>query len=429
MFIIMLFFPLMGCNGGSSGSGSEGDNGTDDRVVESDPEKTQQVRRFVDDLKIWQDAIRLSPGEKSFDGVGEAAAKTATQEVTEMLQAVAVAGRQATLVALPELFLKNSCDKLDFVSGYVCHQLIAGKTLSELCSSTLDLELFGRPLCDLLNEINWPVDASEAFSGNSLSTRFALLDGSAELSGHDTGTDITLEVQLTESGFMDNQVFFSVTGLVKQGDSELTITTGTFNYYFESLDGETFQLPLSMEYQLQVASEALADNAIAGFEGSIEGTIDFDNGKPFQELIGWDKSPLVFSASGEFTSALDKLYSTELIVDNSQAIAIQLALQVQSADLNDTADVVYGDDLDVNQQEPFNFTISWDNKHYQVTHSKEDADEVTVSNHEDVIMSLDYGQSGGQVGDIIIGDETYGKVSFLNGSLLINLPDGTELVL
>lgn len=429
LFTILLFLQLTGCSGGSSDNASEKNSGADERIVLSDSEKKQHVQRFVDDLKSWQDTISLSPEEQSFDGVGEAAAKTATGELTEMVQTLAVAGRQATLVALPELFLKNSCDKLDIVSGFVCHQLIAGKTLSELCNSALNLQLFGRPLCDLLNEISLPVEAREVFKGNALTVRFALLDGSAELSGYDTGTDISLKVQLAESGFTENQVFFSVSGVVKQGDTELKITTGTFKYHFESLDGETFQLPLNMDYQLQVMSEALADNNSAGFEGSIEGSIDFDNEKPFQELIGLDKSPLVFSANGHFVSALDKHYPAELLVDNRQTIEIQLAMQVQTADLNETADVAYDAGLDVNQQEPLNFTISWDKKSYQVMRNKYDADEVTVSNHEDVIMSLDYGQSEDQVGNISVGGQHYGKISVLNGSLLITLLDGTELVL
>lgn len=418
LLLALLVTSLFGCGGNSNSHNHD----NSDQTSQQASKQSQKVRRFVDDLKTWQEDIELSPEKAPFEGVGEAASSTATKELTELVQVMAIAGQQATLVALPELYLKAACDRLDPISGFICHRMVADKTLEELCNSALNLKLMGKPVCVWLDAIPWPIDPSGAFKGNSLYNRFALLNGRANLLGYDATTDISLNIQLTESGFNEDEVFFSVSGTAQQGDTQLTVTNGTFTYYFESLDGNSFQTPHSMDFQLEVRIEDLAEteNSVA-FEGDTSGTVTLAEQKPFRELIGLDKLAVAINAEGEFISDQNKRYPANLVINNHQAIDFELTLQVQTNDLNNTAQVSY----DSSQS----FTIAWDNKAYEVIRNNQETAKVTVSNQEQVTMKLDYEQTSDTVGEIQIDGQTYGQVSLLNGSLLITLNDGTELVL
>lgn len=433
--IYLLFAMLLTMVSGCGGDGDADNQSNSERQAKQlGSKQSQQVRRFVDDLKTWQDAINLSPEQTSFQGVGEVAAGVATKELTEIIQVIAVAGQQATLVALPELYLEAACDRLDLVSGFLCHQLIADKTLEELCNSTLNLEILGKSLCVWLDDIRWPVDAGEALMGNSLYNQFGLLNGTANLLGYDAGTDIALNVQLTESGFLDNEVYFSVSGDIQQGESQLLISNGAIEYYFESLDGSGFEAPHSMAFQFQISMQNLAaTEGDVEFNGSVSGSVTFGERKPFRELIGLDKLAIDMRAQGEFSNDQSKQFPAELAISNRDGTDFALLLQVQTNDLNKTAQVSYESvaATQTKQETPLSFTIAWDDKAYEVVQDDKDANKVTVRNQEQVTMDLDYGQTGdaNTLGEIRIDGLSVGQVIPLNGSLLITLEDGTELVL
>ncbi|MCG8314123.1 MAG: hypothetical protein MI976_13005 [Pseudomonadales bacterium] len=450
IFVLLAFGMLTACTGGDGSGGTDSGNrdatssvseanGESSSQSQDSTKSTLQVRQFVADLQTWQGDLELAPEQASFNGVGEVAAKSATTEMTEMLQVIAVAGQQATIVALPDIFLSAACDQLSGLSKWTCNTLTNGQSLGSICNFALNIDLFGKPLCEWLSTMSFPIDISSAVAGNTIVNRFEILEGNAQVLGYDAESDTRMNLRLTESGHEDNEVFFAIDGTASQGGTELQIESGELRFQYDVLDGSKVVFPKAAQMVLQVAMSTSSSNDyddsngtnsnFAEFDGEISAAIVFEERKPLRELLGLENLSIAILANGLYSNSAGNAYPTRLRINNAQGPEYQITLEVQTNDLNTTADISFDSETTTVSEERLSFTMAWDNKSYEITRDPNNPQWVTVENQEKVSLFVDYGAADDNAGVISIDGKGMGEVTFLNGSLLITLIDGTELIL
>ena len=434
--LLLVMGLLTACSEGEdSAAGTDTGNGNSAAAVALDESaSTLQVRQFVADLQTWQGDIELAPEQASFNGVGEVAAKTATKEMTEMLQVIAVAGQQATIVALPELFLKRSCDQLgNWLLKASCHTLTNGKSLNEICNFALNINIGGKPICDWLSLIAMPIDPQKALTGNGIINYFEIFDGNSEVRGYDNHSDTRMNIRLTDSSHQGNEVYFSIAGTASQGDTELTIESGELRFQYDVLDGSKVVFPKAAQLLLQVTmtSDATSKDStqVVAFDGEISAAIVFEEQKPMHELLGLENLSIAILANGLYSNEAGNVYPTQFKINNAEGPEYKITLEVHTNDLNTAADISFDSQTVDVSNERLSFTLAWDDRSYQITRDPANPQRVMVENQEKVSLFVDYGALDNKAGLITIDGKNYGEVSFLNGSLLISLIDGTELIL
>ena len=390
-----------------------------------------KIDAFVADLALWEGYLSLNPQQASFAQVVSAMGVSTGADLSNMLQAVAIAGQYGPIVALPDLALGAACDSLaNYLARMTCRMLIAGKSLESICEGTLNLVIFGRSLCDILNDLTLPL-------GAGLYGHFALYDGVVRIYGdvQDTEVDLTF----TRASRSSTRYGFAVSGTVESTQGLLEITSGNVEMLFAGgLDIKNLKLPetasgsIAVNYQ-QFATDEQPDSM--SFAGQVTLQLDLSNVRENDDSAetaysGLDQIGIQMTAAGEFSSVYGDSFAGSLSISGGLDSNVQVQFETDLPDYSDRAVVTMTsspDNLAAGLIDTIR--IRWAGKQYDIENYFS-SNGIRVTNQDGVIMDLDLSvEDGVNAGRILLNGTAFGSVSPLNSSLLIRLSSGSEVVL
>lgn len=390
-----------------------------------------KIDAFMADLALWQGQLSLNPQTASFADMVNAMGVSTGADLSNMLQAVAVAGQFGPIVALPEMALGAACDSLaNYFARLTCRMLIAGKSLESICEGTLNLYIGNRSLCEFLNDLDIPL-------GNGLRGHFALYDGVARIYGdiQDTSVDITF----TRSSRSSTRYGFTVAGSVESSVGVLTINSGNVQMLFEGgLDIKHLKLPeeasgtIAVSYQ-QSATEETVDTM--SFEGTVTLALDLRNVRESDidgedAYSGLDQIGIELTADGAFASSNGASFDGSLSISGGADSNVEMQFETDLPDFSDRAVISLSaspEHLAAGLAD--SIRIQWGGKQYDILNFV-DEHNIRITNQDGVILDLDLSvEDGVNAGYLLLNGTRYGSVSPLNGSLLFTLSNGSEIVL
>ncbi|HVL02318.1 MAG TPA: hypothetical protein VM553_21010 [Dongiaceae bacterium] len=387
-----------------------------------------KVEAFVADLALWQGFLSLDPQQASFAQMVSAMGVTTGTDLSNMLQAMAIAGQYGPIVALPDLALGAACDSLgNYFARMSCRLMIAGKSLESICEGALNLVIFNRSLCDILNDLTLPL-------GAGLRGHFALYDGVVRIYGdvQDTEVDLTF----TRASRTSTRYGFKVAGTVESADGLMEISSGDLEMVFAGgLDIKNLKLPESAKGNIAVHYEQFATGDHPDsmtFDGGVSLQLDLSNVRQNDDngYSGLDQIGIALSANGEFSSQSGGNFAGSLSINGGLDSNVQVQFETDLPDYSDRAVVTLIASPDHLANGLIDsLRIKWAGKQYDIINYV-DSNGIRITNQDGVIMDLDLNVEDGQnAGRILLNGTAYGSVSPLNGSLLIQLSNGSELVL
>ncbi|MCG8313595.1 MAG: hypothetical protein MI976_10295 [Pseudomonadales bacterium] len=371
-----------------------------------------KVAQFVNDLQYWQGVIAVSGADQEILFAGEDTALSLNYFQTPALQALALASQHSAIVAVPDLALDAACDSLgNFLLVLLCDSLVGSKSIEEICEVALNLSIFGVSLCDFLNDLTLPM-------GHGLWANYAIYDRTARIYG--TLEGVTLDIEFSNAKRTRREIRFNVTGSVTSESAEILINSGNIRFLFDGgLSSNSLRLPEEVILKVDVVSNTATDSGSIGFTGEININAELDN-ITGSEQTGLEGINYSVNTDGEYLLANGQALSGKLTFTNDDNYAAQLA--IQPADMTTTALLTFSS-LD-------DFKLSWDGKQYSFSYDPQAPDLLTVSNQDNVSMSLDISlEDQPQVGEIAIGTAIYAEIEALNGSHIIRMPDNSEVLL
>ena len=394
-------------------------------------ESAAKIAAFLEDMRLWQGYLSLDPEQPSFNDMVDALGLSTGTDLTQMLQALAVAGQYGPIVALPDLALTAACDSLaNYFARLTCRLLIAGKSLQEICEGSLNLVIFGRSLCDILNDLTLPL-------GAGVYGHFALYDGVVRIYG--TLQDADVDITFTRNSRSSGRYGFSVAGTVDTAQGSMTINSGTVALVFEGgLDIKNLKLPEQASGSINVHYEQLvtAENPNGmSFDGDIALDLDLSNVRNTEGdedgLIGLDQIQLTLTAEGDFSSAMGGSFAGALSINGGIDSNVVVQFETDLPDYSDRATVT----LTASPEQIASglvgtVRIAWAGKQYDVLNFTGDYNGIRVTNQDGVIMDLDLGvEDGAPAGYLMLNGTRFGTATPINGSLNLILADGSELIL
>ncbi|MDY6921988.1 MAG: hypothetical protein SV765_17450 [Pseudomonadota bacterium] len=390
------------------------------------------IEAFVSDLQTWQGYLSLNPDQSSFAGVVSAVGVSTGTDLGNMLQAVAIAGQYGPVVALPDAALSAACDSLSTaLYRLTCRLLISGKSLEDICHGNLNLVLFNRSLCDVLNDLELPL-------GSDLRGHFALWDGVARIYGTSNGMEVDLT--FTSAGNQQGSYGFGLSGQVTSDTGSLTISEGQFSLQFDGgIDLRNLKLPESAAGTLSVNYAQFHDVGLENpttFSGDLSVNVDLsgvsqtgdDNTTP---VSGLDSITMALSADGLFESLMGDSFQGSIELTGGADSGVQLQFITDLPDFTDQAVIHLESTREQLAQGQINdLSLSWGGKQYDIMYFHAPFHGIRVENQDGVIMDLDLGVEDGAVaGSLMLNGTAYGTVTPLNGSLVLRLSDGSEILL
>lgn len=390
-----------------------------------------KINAFLEDLQLWQGYLSLDPTRPSFDDMVGALGVSTGTDMTQMLQALAVAGQYGPIVALPDLALTAACDSLaNYFARLTCRLLIAGKSLQEICEGSLNLVIFGRSLCEILNDLTLPL-------GAGVYGHFALYDGVVRIYGTLQNSDV--DITFTRSSRSSSRYGFTVAGTVDTEQGSMTINSGNVALVFDGgLDIKNLKLPEQASGSINVHYEQLvtAENPNGmSFDGNIALDLDLSNVRSNEGdedgLIGLDQIQLTLTAEGEFSSDMGGNFAGALSINGGIDSNIVVQFETDLPDYSDRAVIT----LTASPQQlasglAESLRLTWGGKQYDVLNFMGDYAGIRITNQDGVIMDLDLSvEDGATAGYLLLNGTRFGTASPLNGSLHLTLADGRELVL
>lgn len=389
----------------------------------------EKIEHFLTDLALWQGYLSLDPTRPSFPAMMDSMGVATGADLTQMLQALAIAGQYGPIVALPELALGAACDSLgNYLARIACRIMIAGKSLQDICEGSLKLVLFGRSLCDILNDLKLPL-------GAGVYSHFALYDGVVRIYGDIE--DAEVDVTFTRTSRSQSQYGFSVAGSVDTAVGSLMIHSGNVNLVFNGgLDIRNLKLPEQAAGAIQVHYEQFdeAGNATGmQFDGAIDLNLDLSNVRAStgSGYAGLDQIALTLNASGEFTSAMGDTFDGSLSINGGVHSNVVVRFESALPDYSDRAVITLTAAPDrLAQGLADSIRISWAGKQYDILNFSSHYPGIRITNQDGVIMDLDLSvEDHATAGYLLLNGVRYGTVSPNNGSLAFVLADGREIVL
>ncbi|HEX4938692.1 MAG TPA: hypothetical protein VFX11_08465 [Candidatus Kapabacteria bacterium] len=390
-----------------------------------------KIDAFVADLALWEGYLSLNPQQASFAQVVSAMGVSTGADLSNMLQAMAIAGQYGPIVALPDLALGAACDSLgNYLTRMTCRLLIAGKSLEDICEGTLNLVIFNRSLCDILNDLTLPL-------GAGVYGHFALYDGVVRIYGdvQDTEVDLTF----TRASRSSTRYGFAVSGTVESAHGLLEINSGNVEMLFTGgLDIKNLKLPENANGTIQVNYQQFATDEhpdSMSFAGQVNLQLDLSNVRESDDsgetaYSGLDQIGIQLTAAGEFSSVDGDSFAGSLSISGGVDSNVQVRFETDLPDYSDRAVVTM-------TSSPANLAaglidtirIRWAGKQYDIENYFS-SNGIRITNQDGVIMDLDLSvEDGVNAGRILLNGTAFGSVSPLNGSLLIQLSNGSELVL
>jgi len=389
------------------------------------------IAAFMDDLSLWQGYLSLSPNDTSFAQIVSAIGVSTGADLAQLLKAVSIAGQFGPVVALPDAALSAACDSLgNYFARLTCRVLISGKSLEEICNGTLNLVIFGRSLCDLLNDITLPL-------GNGLTGNFALYDGVARIYGTTEGVD--LDITFTSSSNRQSSYGFSISGTAESEIGFLEITDGSFQLEFDGgLDIRNLKLPETASGTLSVAYQQDINtvDAPTSFVGDLSIALDLSGVTELddeQELpyAGLETIELRMTADGTFESFGGDRFEGSIDLNGGIDSDIVLQFETDLPDYSDRAVITLTSTPSLLAEGQLqDIQMEWAGKRYDIMYFFAPYRGVRITNQDGVIMDLDLGvEDGDNAGYLLLDGTSYGNVAPLNGSLLFTLSNGEEFVL
>lgn len=389
----------------------------------------EKIETFMADLQLWRGQLRLDPHQPSFAGMVNSMGVATGEDLTHMLQALAIAGQYGPIVALPELALGAACDSLGGLGALACRILIAGKSLQDICEGTLKLQIGKRSLCDFLNDLKLPL-------GAGVYGHFALYDGVVRIHGDLANTDI--DVTFTRASRSQNQYGFTVAGTVDTATGSLAIDGGTVKLVFNGgLDIRNLKLPEQASGAIQVRYEQFDEAGYANgmhFDGDINLSLDLSNVRGnggSGGYAGLEQIGLALSASGEFGSTMGETFDGSLSINGGLDSNVVVRFESDLPDYSDRAVITLtAAPARLAEGLADNIRMRWGGKQYDILNFSGDHTGIRITNQDGVIMDLDLSvEDDATAGYLLLNGVRFGTVSPLNGSLVFTLADGSETVL
>lgn len=389
------------------------------------------ITAFLDDLYTWQAYLSLSPDQTSFSHIVSAIGVSTGSDLAQMLQAVSIAGQFGPVVALPDAALDAACDSLgNYLAKLSCRLLISGKSLEEICNGTLNLVIFNRSLCDILNELTLPL-------GNGLTGDFALYDGTARIYGRSQNIDV--DITFTALDTIRSTYGFSISGTAESDIGMLEIVDGRFELVFDGgLDIRNLKLPetaagsISVNYQQFSTAQNISPTSFSGdlsIELNLSGvTQSSDDTQPYS---GLDSIGLSMLADGVFESDYGDRFEGSIALNGGLDSDIVVQFETDLPDYSDRAVITLSSTPSQLAQGQINdIEIAWGGKSYDIMYFFSPYRGVRITNQDGVIMDLDLEVNDNDAaGYLFLNGTSYGRVSPLNGSLLFTLSNGVEVVM
>ena len=391
-------------------------------------EASTKIQTFIADLQLWQGYLSLDPTQTSFAQMVSTMGVSTGADLSHMLQAVAIAGQYGPIVALPNLALGAACDSLgNALAQLTCHILIAGKSLQDICEGSLNLVIFNRSLCDILNDLTVPL-------GANLYGHFALYDGVARIYGTLDNADVDLT--FTASSHTSSRYGFDVTGTVKTDQAELTINSGNVSAVFDGgLDIRNLKLPTQASGNLDVSYQQYVTDTnpdSMSFDGTVAISLDLSNVRSSSgSYSGLDQAGVNLTANGSFQSAQGGNFTGSIGINGGLNSNVVLQFTTDLPDYSSQAQITLtSSPAHLSTGVIDDIRIAWDGKQYDIMNFTGTSNDIRITNQDGIIMDLDTSvQDGSTAGYILLNGVRYGTVTPLNGSLQATLADGSQVIL
>ena len=389
------------------------------------------IDSFVADIQLWQGYLSLSPDEPSFGEVVSAIGVSTGADLANLMKAISIAGQFGPVVALPDAALSAACDTLsNYLARISCKMLIAGKSLEDICNGSLNLVLFGRSLCDILNDLTLPL-------GNGLTGHFALWDGVAQIYGTTNGVEV--DITFTANNNYGSSYGFDINGTAESEIGVLEISGGDFQLVFDGgLDIKHLKLPetasgnLTVDYQ---QFETLENANPTSFSGELALDIDLSGVTKTTEgdlpYAGLDSIDISMNAEGTFESLFGNQFEGSISLDGGIDSEVQFQFETDLPDYSDRAVItVHSTPTQIAQGLINEIEMSWGGKRYEILYFFGDNHGVRMTNQDGVIVDLDLTVEDDDVaGYLMLNGTHYGVISPINGSLMFTLSNGLDILL
>lgn len=389
------------------------------------------IESFIADLMLWQDTLSLSPDQGSFSQTVTAIGVSTGPDLAKMLKAISIAGQFGPVVALPDAALSAACDSLgNYFARLTCRVLISGKSLEEICNGSINLVLFNRSLCDVLNDLTLPL-------GSGLVGHFALYDGVARIYGTTEG--VTVDITFTALSNHRSTYGFNIVGTAESDMGVLDITDGHFALTFDGgLDIRNLKLPETASGSLTVDYEQFSSGTNINpttFNGNLGISLDLSGVQQVDEeetlYAGLDSIDIEMTADGEFESLYGDRFEGAISLNGGLDSEVVLQFETDLPDYSDRAMITISSTPAQLAQGLINdIDMAWGGKRYTVMYFFAPYFGVRITNQDGVIMDLDLSVEDQEIaGSLLLNGTSYGDISPLNGSLLFTLSSGQEIVL
>ena len=389
------------------------------------------IDSFVSDIQLWQGYLSLSPDQPSFAQVVSAIGVSTGADLANIMKAISIAGQYGPVVALPDAALGAACDSLaNYFARMTCRLLISGKSLEEICNGSLNLVLFGRSLCDVLNDLTLPL-------GNGLTGHFALWDGITRIYG--ATNEVELDITFTASNNHRSNYGFAITGTAESDTGILEITDGNFNLVFDGgLDIKNLKLPETASGNLNVDYAQFAtpenDNPTT-FSGELTLSLDLSGVTEAQDgeqpYGGMDSIDISMMVAGAFQSLYGDQFEGSISLDGGLDSEIQIQFEMDLPDYSDRATITVSSTPEQISQGLINdIVMAWGGKRYEILYFFSPYYGVRMTNQDGVIVDLDLSVEDSETaGYLLLNGTRYGVITPLNGSLLFTLSNGLDILL
>lgn len=360
------------------------------------------AKAFIADIHDLKGTLNVTSVEAPLPGFSPL--MNASEDLSLNTNAMTQGSRLAAFVAVPKIALEAACNSIsNFFTAYLCRSIVANKTLDEICALTFsNLSIGGKTLCEYLNSLRLP-------AGNGLVAELALMDGVAKVEGEMGETIVDMDL-MRGTTHEDTRVSMDWTADLEGSEFSLVVPDGTIDYHFDDLTRmSSLNHPKSIESEFTARLNLKADQ-VSRFRGNANTSIDLSN----------EDSPIASTRlDGIYTDSVGQSMNLNLSLTQQETVGSLMAANVVHPDdgRNITVSIarsVSGDSI----------RMQWPGHTINAV-TRIENNTVTINNGGDVKISLNLAaQEGERVGGMKYNGKPYGDVEWLEGALVVRLPNG-----
>lgn len=332
----------------------------------------------------------------------------ASEQLAETTEILSWAGQYGAFVALPKLALETACNSIsNYLTAYLCRSLIATKSLEEICTMTLsNLSIGGKTLCEYLNALRLPI-------GNGLVAELALMDGVATLTGEHAGNavDMTLERGVTSN---NSSVTLDWFGAVTNDEFSLDISGGSVGFVFDNLTTLS-----SLNHPRSITSQFAADIHFAEYQASnFSGTVNASVN------LADEENPITSAQlQGTYLDGVGATSSINLLVSLQADFSAILSASFAHPESGQNVNVSLTHSLNGDTAR-----FQWGGNTVNVV-TDVVLQQVSLDNGTGIALVLDNSRLEGVVGSLTYNGKPYGDAMWVDGELIVTLPNGQSEIL